>query len=117
MNMQRIVLSGLTVMCLVSLLALAAWSNQDQGAEEIKLYGGSRGDVPFPHRSHQKALVDCQICHVLYPQVAGSIEELKAQGQLKKKQVMNKQCTKCHKQKKKEGIKAGPVTCKQCHVR
>lgn len=97
-------------------VALSGAPVENKGAAEIKLPGGTRGPVPFPHHQHQNKLVDCQICHSLYPQKAGIIEELKSQGKLKKKQVMNKQCTKCHKQKKKEGIKAGPVTCKQCHI-
>jgi hypothetical protein len=90
---------------------------ENKGAPEIKLPGGTRGAVPFPHHQHQNALVDCQICHSLYPQKPGIIEELKAQGKLKKKQVMNKQCTKCHKQKKKEGVKSGPTTCAKCHIK
>jgi hypothetical protein len=117
MNDKRIVWAVLTAFLTVGLMAMAAFSNQDQGAEDMTLYGGTRGDVPFPHRIHQVNLVDCQICHVLFPQVAGSIEDLKTNGQLTKKQVMNKQCTKCHREKKKQGLKTGPTTCKQCHIR
>ena len=98
-------------------VALSGNPVENKGAAEIKLPGGTRGLVPFPHHQHQNNLVDCQICHSLYPQKAGIIEELKAQGKLKKKQVMNKQCTKCHKQKKKEGIKTGPTTCAKCHIK
>ena len=98
-------------------IALGGASVENKGAAEITLPGGARGPVPFPHHQHQNKLVDCKICHSLYPQKAGVIEELKAAGTLKKKQVMNKQCTKCHKQKKKEGLKAGPTTCVQCHIK
>jgi hypothetical protein len=73
--------------------------------------------VPFPHAAHQAALGDCSVCHELFPQEAGSIDALKASGDLKKKQVMNKHCTKCHKKMKKEGEKTGPTTCKSCHVK
>lgn len=98
-------------------IALSSAPVENKGAAEITLPGGTRGPVPFPHHQHQNKLVDCKICHSLYPQKAGIIEELKAAGTLKKKQVMNKQCTKCHKQKKKEGIKSGPTTCVKCHIK
>jgi hypothetical protein len=98
-------------------IALSGAPVENKGAAEITLPGGTRGPVPFPHHQHQSNLVDCQICHSLYPQKAGIIEELKAAGTLKKKHVMNKQCTKCHKQKKKEGLKSGPTTCAKCHIK
>ena len=92
-------------------------SQQNKGAKEIVLQGGKRGNVFFPHRMHQEKLVDCQICHAIFEQKAGSIEALKAQGKLKKKHVMNKLCTKCHKQKKKAGEKSGPTKCSKCHIK
>ena len=98
-------------------IALSGAPVENKGAAEITLPGGSRGSVPFPHHQHQNKLLDCNICHSLYPQKAGIIEELKAAGTLKKKQVMNKQCTKCHKQKKKEGLSTGPTTCVKCHIK
>ena len=109
---------------LISFTAIVAGSSvvssmesQDKGAHDIELQGGKRGKVPFPHHQHQEKLSDCKLCHSVFPQKAGSIEELKAQGKLKKKYVMNKLCTKCHKQKKKAGQKAGPTTCAKCHIK
>ena len=90
-------------------------ATENQGAENIKLDGGQRGSVSFPHRQHQKNLADCQICHSIFPQEAGAIKKLKAQGALKKKHVMNKLCTKCHREKKKAGQRSGPTTCTKCH--
>ena len=90
---------------------------QNTGAAEIVLDGGTSGNVTFPHQRHQAKLVDCTICHSAYPQKAGAIEALKAQGKLAKKQIMNEQCTKCHKEKKQAGEKAGPTTCTTCHVK
>lgn len=90
---------------------------EDKGAAKIKLPGGTRGLVPFPHHQHQDNLGDCKICHSVFPQKPGIIKELKEQGKLKKKYVMNKLCTKCHKQKKREGLKSGPTTCSKCHIR
>jgi hypothetical protein len=92
-------------------------TDQNKGAEDLSLYGGKIGKVPFPHHKHQAALGDCMICHDLYSQEPGIIEELKRNQTLKKKQVMNKQCTKCHREKKKAGAKTGPTTCKSCHVK
>lgn len=98
-------------------IALSDAPVENKGAAEIKLAGGKRGPVPFPHHRHQDKLGDCDICHSVFPQEAGIIERLKAQGKLKKKHVMNKLCNKCHKQKKRKGIKAGPTTCKNCHIK
>jgi hypothetical protein len=89
----------------------------NKGAEQIELQGGKSGPVPFPHLVHQDALADCNVCHELFPQEIGAIDKLKASGELQKKQIMNKHCTKCHKKMKKEGQKTGPTTCKSCHIK
>ena len=109
---------------LVSIVAIivgtsVAFSGNDQnkGAESIEIFGGKRGKVPFPHHRHQENLGDCTICHSVFPQKSGSIEELKAQGKLKKKYVMNKLCTKCHKEMNIAGRKTGPLTCSKCHIK
>ena len=112
------------VVILTSVMALIAVSSlnglqaiENQGAENIELEGGKRGNVPFPHWRHQEKLGDCQICHSTFPQELGAIEDLKKQGKLKKKYVMNKHCTKCHKQKRKAGQQSGPTTCSKCHIK
>jgi cytochrome c-type protein NrfB len=87
------------------------------GAKELVIPCGNQGDVKFPHQQHQEALKDCMLCHDLFPQKAGSIQEMKQQGTLAQKQVMNKLCVKCHKAKKDAGEKSGPVTCSQCHAK
>jgi len=92
-------------------------ATQNRGAAEIDLPGGTRGLVPFPHHQHQDKLGNCEICHSVFPQKTGIIGELKAQGKLEKKQIMNTLCIKCHRQKKREGVKAGPTTCAKCHIR
>jgi hypothetical protein len=113
--MVRIGLSLVGVLSVLMVSALA--QTQNTGSAEIVLEGGASGNVRFPHRQHQEKLVDCTICHAAFPQKAGAIEELKAQGKLAKKQIMNEQCTKCHKEKKQAGEKAGPTTCTTCHVK
>ena len=99
-----------------SSIAISA-DNQNKGPAEIELAGGTKGKVPFPHRRHQEELGDCSICHSVFKQQVGIIEELKSQGKLAKKYVMNKLCTKCHREKKSAGQKAGPTTCTKCHIR
>ena len=89
----------------------------NKGANEMVIPSGNQGDVKFPHHQHQEALIDCMLCHDLFPQQAGSIQDLKQKGTLAQKQVMNKQCVKCHKAKKDAGEKSGPVTCTQCHTK
>lgn len=89
----------------------------NKGPQNFEIDGGTRGIVPFPHNRHQENLGDCKICHSVFPQKAGGIKDLKAQGKLKKKYVMNKLCTKCHKERKKAGQKSGPTTCAKCHIK
>ena len=113
MKLKAVVLA-LTGCILVAGFSLAM---ENMGADQIELNGGTRGQVPFPHHQHQNVLVDCNVCHGVFPQEKGAIDRLKAEGKLQKKEVMNKLCTSCHKEKKKAGEKTGPVTCKQCHIR
>jgi hypothetical protein len=89
----------------------------NKGAKEIVISSGNQGDVKFPHHQHQDALKDCMLCHDLFPQQAGAIQDLKQKGTLAQKQVMNKLCVKCHNVKKEAGEKTGPVICKECHVK
>jgi hypothetical protein len=100
-----------------SAMAAGALATQNKGAENIEINGGKRGRVPFPHHQHQAQLGDCKICHSVIPQKIGGIEELKAEGKLKKKYVMNKLCTKCHRETKRAGQKSGPTTCTKCHIK
>ena len=87
---------------------------QNRGAEQMVLHGGKSGSVPFPHAAHQQTLVDCNLCHGLFPQESGAIERLKESGELKKKKVM-RQCTFCHRKTAKAGKASGPTRCKTCH--
>ena len=100
---------------LASAVFLGATAMQNQGAAQIAIDGGERGAVSFPHQRHQDQLGDCNICHSYFPQAPKSIERLKAEGKLARKQVMNKLCIKCHKAEKSAGNAAGPVTCSKCH--
>lgn len=86
------------------------------GSEKMMLFGGVRGNVPFSHRLHQDRLNDCDLCHSVFPRVSGTIEEMKKKAVLKKKQVMNDLCVKCHRDKKKNELESGPTTCSRCHT-
>lgn len=103
---------GLLIPALIPALPAA---EQTKGAAEMVLSGGSRGAVPFPHRRHQETAKDCAVCHALFPQEKGIIDKLKEDGRLRKKTVMNKLCTKCHRERKRNGEKSGPTVCKECH--
>ncbi len=111
--------SSWLVLCLVFgfMVAVTAAATPNTGAKDMSLAGGSQGKVPFPHHQHQAVISDCNACHAAFPQKAGAIDELKANGTLKKKQVMNQQCVKCHKENNAAGKKTGPLTCAQCHVK
>ncbi len=105
------------LLVIVGMMLVVAISvaEQNKGAKEMQLFGAKKGNISFPHHKHQETLTDCKVCHDAFPQTAGSIEKLKAEGKLKKKQVMNTQCVKCHKGKKRAGEKTGPTSCSKCH--
>ena len=111
MKRKMMIVAAASIFLIVS---LGASADQNKGAAKMVLTGGSSGDVSFPHQRHQNALDNCKVCHDLYPQVQGSIEKLKAEGKLKKKDAMN-QCKGCHKTRADMGEKSGPTGCKKCH--
>lgn len=112
-----LLIGAMVAILLVAFFASASDTKKtlDKGAEDMVLNGGTRGVVPFPHLRHQTKLADCQACHDLFPQEKGSIDKLKAAGNLKSKQVMNSRCIKCHRTEKRAGRAAGPTACTQCH--
>ena len=110
----RTIVAILIIIIFTGALAVAV---ENQGAKDIKLDGGKKGNIDFPHHLHQNAIGDCNACHNVFPQTAGIIKDLITQKKLKKKQVMNKTCIKCHKEKKKAGEKTGPTKCSQCHIK
>jgi hypothetical protein len=117
MKIAKILVLTLLAIGFVALAGAYTIQSDNKGTPQLTLNGGKNGPVPFPHLVHQTALGDCRICHELFPQEAGAIDALKASGALQKKQIMNKHCTKCHKQMKTEGKKTGPTTCTACHVK
>jgi len=111
--------SKITVLVMVFGMVIAAAAVAQvskKGAPNIILEAGNRGNVHFPHRTHQDTLVDCMICHNIFPQIPGVIADLKNKGKLEKKQVMN-HCRGCHKDRIKAGKKAGPTKCSKCHMK
>ena len=115
--MKKALVCSIGVVVMLTVMAIGAALAQNKGAKEMKLDGGSRGEVPFTHFNHQERLGDCNVCHSLFPQSSGSILENKKKGNLEKKQVMNTLCIKCHKTEQRKGNAYGPVTCSKCHVR
>lgn len=97
------------------LLTLPVGGVENNGPEEMILHGGNRGDVSFNHRRHQEKVGDCHTCHSLFPKVRDGIQTQIAEGKLAGKQVMNKLCVKCHREKREAGAPSGPVSCNTCH--
>ncbi len=117
-HLNRVAPVFVTVLTLC--LALAAVPAQTatsdrKGPETLFIDGGSKGNITLPHREHQEDLKDCKICHSIFPKKGGGINAMKDDGALKKKQVMNKLCLKCHRALKKADKEAGPTSCSGCH--
>ncbi len=108
---NRIVLYGLMLFVVSAAIVFA----QNNGKKEILIDGGKQGKINFPHHLHQDNIDDCMVCHASFPQKEGALNIFKETGQLKKKQVMNKTCLKCHRDNKKVGKVYGPVKCSGCH--
>jgi cytochrome c-type protein NrfB len=106
--------TGLMMLVSILLLAAALAAERNMGAPTLVIPAGIKPDVTLPHAVHQTALENCDRCHNLFPQAAGSIAQMKESGALKKMQVM-KQCRECHKEMTEAGKKAGPVNCDECH--
>ncbi|MDY6904597.1 MAG: cytochrome c3 family protein [Thermodesulfobacteriota bacterium] len=109
--MERAIFPAL-IGIVLAVVAMAA-TEKNRGAANITI-PATKGDVAFPHQTHQTVLDDCNACHNLFPQEAGSIVQLKESGNLRRMQVM-KQCLDCHRELTKAGKKAGPVSCNDCH--
>ncbi len=104
---------------LIFVIGLAVCVNaQDMGSETVLFEKGRMPQVTFDHHMHQHKLNNnCSSCHDLFPMQTGIIKEMITEEKLKKQQVMNLKCVKCHKDRKKEGLAAGPTKCTACHVR
>lgn len=113
MKLKIVVLCAMFVFFYSSIMVAGI---EKKGPEQMNLDGGQRGVVEFPHRLHQKTLGDCDVCHNIFPQKLGVIKDLKIQGRLSKKRVMN-HCRECHRHRVKQGKKAGPTSCKECHTK
>lgn len=109
---------AIALVIIVGMVFTAAMASevQNKGAEKIRLDGGKKGYIDFPHRNHQDTLGDCKICHNIFPQKLGIIKDLKEKGQFEKKKVMN-HCRGCHRNMAQAGKKTGPTSCNQCHMK
>jgi hypothetical protein len=115
--MSRIIVQITLATTLIASLCMTPAHAANRGSDQIDIFGGQSGSVPFPHAQHQDRIKDCNVCHSVFPQETGAIQKMKEKGTLKPKKVMNLQCIKCHKEEKKTGKPHGPVTCKTCHVK
>jgi hypothetical protein len=110
---NRIVLFCLILFVISTTIVFA----QNKGKNEILIDGGKQGSITFPHQLHQDNGNDCMVCHASFPQKEGALKASQKAGVLKKKQVMNKTCLKCHRDSKKAGKTYGPVRCSGCHIK
>jgi len=108
----------MVLFCLIGLtFSVAVAVAHNNGKKEIILHGGKKGNITFPHHRHHDIVTDCMVCHKDFPKEPGALQASKKAGALKKKQVMNKTCLKCHRARKKAGEAYGPVSCSGCHVK
>ncbi len=122
MTSKTIWTTGIGFLCALLIVsagekATAHQAAEDRGAKTHTLYGGKPGNVPFNHHLHQDSIDDCMACHQFFPKKTGAIDALKKEKKLKKMQVMNKTCIKCHKLRKNEKRSTGPIGCKECHIK
>jgi Cytochrome c7 and related cytochrome c len=115
---ERMMNRRILLLCLIFLILFTAIGfAENPGKEEMVLDGGKKGNITFPHHMHQGIINDCMVCHAVFNKESGALQAAKDQGLLKKKQVMNKTCLKCHRARKKAGEAYGPVSCSKCHIK
>ncbi|MCP4749042.1 MAG: cytochrome C [Desulfobacteraceae bacterium] len=133
-RIQRIVMGTLAAGLVIlagSFTVMAVASKEvpeDKGGADLILIGSlkqfgalERPAVPFYHDRHTEALAgenkDCTACH--------QITDDKMSIKFKRKEDVTKnagmdiyhnECIGCHAQMRKDGKKAGPETCGQCHI-
>lgn len=100
----------------VTSLLFTASASYAGGTAELTIDGGKKGAVAFLHKKHQQRIGDCSVCHSSFPQKQNAIKTAKEKKQLKKMQVMNSICLKCHRDYKRAGKASGPVSCSGCHT-
>ncbi len=93
-----------TFLCSATLLSFMLVSNAS--ATDTYEYTG-KGTVTFTHAEHGKKM-ECSVCHTTATPEKITIENKKQGHAL---------CLTCHKAEKKQGNKAAPTSCKQCHVK
>ncbi len=114
--MNKLIAVALMILCLAGSGIIA--TAMEKGSETVIFEKGRMPQVQFPHHMHQEKLEnECSTCHDLFPMQDGIIKEMIGQGKLKNQQVMNEKCLFCHKDRKKQGLAAGPTSCTACHVR
>jgi len=118
--MKRVAVLIAAVFAFVSMVAFAAEKNVGPEQFIIKEVQKRMGPVMFPHRKHQKVLnQECNLCHHKRQGDATPVRCSVCHGKVKEaptfKKAMHGRCKVCHKQRKKEGKKAGPTKCSGCH--
>jgi DNA-directed RNA polymerase subunit M/transcription elongation factor TFIIS len=114
---KEVMMNRIALFCVVFfLILLTTGLAQNYGKKEILIDGGKKGNILFPHQAHQSRIKDCKVCHASFPQKQGALKESMGTGVLKKKQVMNTICLKCHREDKNAGKTHGPVKCSGCHA-
>lgn len=114
---MKSITKNITIISITLFVAASFVFAQNQGNKNIQISGGKLGDINFKHHMHQAVTKDCQVCHSLFSQTPGALNESIKNGSLKAKQVMYKTCLKCHKALKKDGKPYGPIKCSGCHVK
>ena len=115
----------------ISVCRLSAQEDKDIIAHHDVFGELQRPPVEFSHDLHMDVLSDqgCGVCHHVYDEKAGKLvyeegEEsgcntchgLKKIGQMPAlREAYHGSCTACHRQMHKDKMKAGPITCGECH--
>ena len=116
MHLKSKSLCAIFFIMIFMIIAALAIEDKNKGAHQLDIFGGFRGYIPFLHHMHM-GLKNCDICHLIFPKIPGSIKDLKGEGKLTKKHVMKNLCIKCHKAEKKAGNKSSPTICTKCHIK
>ena len=110
--MKKSILVGI-----ISIVALVAMTAAVGLQDDIYTYEGKLGKVTFDHKAHVELGGTCKSCHHTLAEDNGMPEKKcmdchTTDSDVKAKDAYHKNCIDCHKTEK-----AGPIKCKECHVK
>lgn len=123
-GMGRRVMVGLATFVALVFASSSLYSMVNAAAPDtmvIKIFQKKKAPVPFAHKKHIDAKIECKTCHHTTeagkdPAACTTCHKAEADGTTPKaEKAFHKSCIDCHKKDAKAGKASGPTKCGECH--